>query len=72
MSKWTLPTLDKTTKNIHCNSETNFPKATQWAKNKKLSKKLYTRFRDHKKMQYMLSYLRAALGPNVFRVFGIF
>ena len=25
-------------KKIHCNSETNFPKATQWAKNKKMTK----------------------------------
>ena len=25
-------------KKIHCNSETNFPKATQWAKNKKMNK----------------------------------
>ena len=25
-------------KKIHCNSETNFPKATQWAINKKMTK----------------------------------
>ena len=25
-------------KKIHCNSETNFPEATQWAKNKKMTK----------------------------------
>ena len=37
-------------KEIHCNSESIFPKATQWAKNKKNDKNFCTRFRDHKKI----------------------
>ena len=44
-SRWSGPLL-----NIYC----IFRKATQWAKNKKIDQKFYTRSRGHKEMQYML------------------